>query len=91
MTPDPPARMMPCGNIVSNRHKRTLLTTRGYRAKRPLMRLCSLSFAHVAHGLMFHALVESRQTMILTLRNPMFWDKKVRIAMLTLVTFIALC
>ncbi|HEX3358610.1 MAG TPA: hypothetical protein VHS31_16665 [Tepidisphaeraceae bacterium] len=25
------------------------------------------------------------------LRNPLFWDKKIRIAILTLATFIALC
>jgi hypothetical protein len=25
------------------------------------------------------------------LRNPLFWDKKIRIAILTLATFMALC
>lgn len=30
-------------------------------------------------------------TMIALLYNPLFWDKKVRIAILTLATFAALC
>jgi hypothetical protein len=30
-------------------------------------------------------------TLIRLLQNPAFWDKKVRIAILTLATFIALC
>jgi len=29
--------------------------------------------------------------MLLTLQNPLFWDKKIRIAVLTLATFMALC
>lgn len=29
--------------------------------------------------------------MVTWLSNPLFWDKKVRIAILTLVTFMALC
>jgi hypothetical protein len=29
--------------------------------------------------------------MFLSFRNPRFWDKKVRIAVLTLATFMALC
>ena len=29
--------------------------------------------------------------MIAALNNPLFWDKKVRIAILTIATFIAMC
>lgn len=34
---------------------------------------------------------EGFTTMIATLYNPLFWDKKLRIALLTLATFAALC
>ncbi|MGA2584900.1 MAG: hypothetical protein ABSG31_16630 [Tepidisphaeraceae bacterium] len=32
-----------------------------------------------------------RKTMMLSLTNPLFWDKKIKIAILALATFIAMC
>jgi hypothetical protein len=34
---------------------------------------------------------DTMTTLLASLNNPLFWDKKVRIAILTIATFIALC
>jgi hypothetical protein len=36
-------------------------------------------------------LPEFRRSQMAFLRNPLYWDKKIKIAILTLATFMALC
>jgi hypothetical protein len=62
----------------------------------------TFSFGVLPFGGYFHQLaalgtllvmpwLETWHFMLATLTNPTFWDKKIRIAILTLATFIALC
>jgi hypothetical protein len=52
----------------------------------------SLSSCHRRFGTdVVHARQELTHMMLTWWKNPAFWDKKIRIAILTLATFIALC